>query len=90
MISRRVAGETVLVPIGSRTDDPEAKAARLFVLNETGDLLWERLGSPRTLEDLARILTAEFDASEEQARADVEQFLTAMHDISAVERVGGE
>ena len=36
MIARRVAGETVLVPLAARASDPEFKSARLFVLNETG------------------------------------------------------
>ena len=51
VIARRVAGETVLVPLAARTSDPEYKAARLYVLNETGEYLWSLLDSPRSFAD---------------------------------------
>ncbi len=88
MIARRVAGETVLVPLAARASDPEFKSARLFVLNETGGipLVASRLApiEPRT--------GAELDTSSSKprpgrAQADVEVFLVALRDIGAVRQV---
>lgn len=87
MIARRVAGETVLVPLAARAADPEFKSARLFVLNETGEYLWSLLDSPRSTREMAQNLTVEFETAETRAQADVEVFLAALRDIGAVREV---
>ena len=84
IIARRVAGETVLVPLAKRAEDPELKSARLYVFNETADYLWSLLESPRTAEELARNLTLEFETTAGRAHADVDAFLVALRDIGAV------
>ena len=87
VIARRVAGETVLVPLAARTSDPEAKSARLYVLNETGEYLWSLLDSPRSSIELAQNLTLEYQIAASRAHSDVEVFLAALHDIGAVRQV---
>ena len=87
VIARRVAGETVLVPLARRTDDPEFKSARLYVLNETGEYLWSLLDTPRTTADLARNLTTAFETTAGRAHSDVGVFLAALRDIGAVREV---
>ena len=85
--ARRVAGETVLVPLAARASDPEFKSARLFVLNETGEYLWSLLDTPRSSLELAQNLTLEFETPVGPAHADVEAFLAALHKIGAVHQV---
>ena len=87
VIARRVAGETVLVPLAKRTDDPEFKSARLYVLNDTGEYLWSLLDKPRTTVDLARNLTLAFETTAGRAHSDVDMFLAALRDIGAVHEV---
>ena len=87
VIARRVAGETVLVPIASRSDDPEFKRARLYVLNETGEYLWSLLDSPCSSHELAQNLTREFDTADAGAQSDVEVFLAALRAIGAVREI---
>jgi hypothetical protein len=87
VIARRVAGETVLVPLAVRASDPEFKSTRLFVLNETGEYLWSLLDSPRSSLELAQNLTVEFETAPGRAQADVEVFLVALRDIGAVREV---
>ena len=87
VIARRVAGETVLVPLTARTSDPEFKSARLYVLNETGEYLWSLLDTPRSSLELAQNLTLEFETATGRAHADVEVFLAALRDIGAVRQV---
>src|SRR5689334_3903662 len=87
VIARRVAGETVLVPVAPRAENPEYKSARLYVLNETAEYLWSLLGSPRSSSDLAQNLTLEFETAADRAHSDVEAFLAALRDIGAVRQV---
>ncbi|HUQ82035.1 MAG TPA: PqqD family protein [Gemmatimonadaceae bacterium] len=89
IIARRVAGETVLVPVASRAAEPEYKSARLYVLNETGEYLWSLLDRPRTASDLARNLTLAFETTAGRAHSDVDVFLAALRDIGAVHEVTG-
>jgi hypothetical protein len=86
-IARRVAGETVLVPVTARAENTEFKSARLFVLNETGEYLWTLLDSPRSSADLAQNLTLEFETAADRAHSDVATFLAALRDIGAVREV---
>src|SRR5215204_4600982 len=87
IIARRVAGETVLVPLAKRAENPEFKSARLYVLNETGEYLWSLLDNPRTTADLARNLTLAFETTAGRAHSDVETFLAALRHIGAVREV---
>jgi hypothetical protein len=87
VIARRVAGETVLVPLAKRTNDPEFKSARLYVLNDTGEYLWSLLDKPCTTVDLARNLTFAFETTAGRAHSDVDVFLAALRDIGAVHEV---
>ena len=86
--ARRVAGEMVLVPAATRATDPNAKSAKLYVLNETGEHLWSLLGEARTAAELARKLSDEYETTAEQARVDVDAFLESMLGIGAIARHG--
>lgn len=58
-------------------------------LNETGAFLWQRLDQPRAAADLAVILAAEFDVSEDEALGDTEAWLTDMSQEGIVSAVDG-
>lgn len=78
VIGRRIAGETVLVPIvrgelaGGMGD---GEATQFFVLNATGQVLWELLEAPSTADAMAQHLTHTFEVSAEQALVDVTRFI---------------
>lgn len=71
---RKVGGQYVVVALG--------EASRSFNgiirLNDTGRFLWERLSSDITVEQLCEALLAEYDVTEEQARADVSEFVQTL------------
>jgi hypothetical protein len=87
MMSRRVAGEMVLVPIAARTVDADTRAAELFVLNATAERLWEMLASPPTEPELARNLIVEFEVDPVRPREDTSPFVRALLEIGALEVV---
>lgn len=72
VVTRRVAGELVLVPVAGAS---QARDTRFFVLNESAERLWSLLDAPRTPDELARHLTNEFEVDGSRARADVDAFL---------------
>jgi hypothetical protein len=78
IVARRVAGEMLLVPLGVRTVAEQRRTAELFVLNETGERLWELLANPVTVSELARNLMNEFEVSPEAALADALAFVEAL------------
>ena len=86
VVARRVAGETVLVPVGIRRPG-EQRVADLYVLNATAERLWQWLAEPAAETDLARNLMAEYEVNAEMARTDVSAFLASLAAIDAVHPV---
>src|SRR5271156_4817909 len=77
VVSRRVAGETLIVPVRGKVGD----LASIYSFNETGSLIWQTLESPKPLADLIDAIQQEYAVSHEQAERDVKQFLN--HPLSA-------
>jgi hypothetical protein len=71
VVQRTVAGEAFLVPVRGRLADLQ----ELFVLNEVGSWIWERLDGRTSQEAITESLTAEFGVEAAQARRDLEEFL---------------
>ncbi len=71
LIKRSIAGETVLVPVGRTVYE----ANGLFVLNELGDFLWERLPEAENEEQLLASILEEYEVDEHTARRDLRIFL---------------
>ncbi len=71
VVSRRIAGETLIVPVRGKVGD----LASIYSFNATGSLIWETLESPKTLADLINAVQQEYAVSSEQAEQDVKQFL---------------
>lgn len=53
---------------------------KYYNLGETGGHIWELLEQPTSLSDLLNALTAEYDVSPEQCKADVLAFLQQLAD----------
>lgn len=70
-ITRKIAGETVLVPTGTAAADFNG----IITLNDTALFIWESLAEDLTPEELLSRLLEEFDTEEETARKDMEEFL---------------
>lgn len=71
VITRQLAGETVLVPI--RQD--QADFQKVHMLNETGAAVWEALATPRDLDELIDELAERFGADRAVVAADVRELL---------------
>ena len=85
-VTRKVAGEVVVVPVLAAAQKPEPGGPQLdfFVLNESAQLLWEYLAASRSMRDLARELMNSYQISEERALADCASFLASLKEMGAV------
>lgn len=64
LVKRNIAGDVILVPIG----DASLELKGLVTLNETGELLWDRLPQAADAADLAAALRAEMWTSPRRCR----------------------
>ena len=67
VMSRVVGDDTVLLDLAS---------GMYFGLDGVGNSIWESISEGRSLADTAEAIVAEYDVTEEQARADVIEFVT--------------
>lgn len=74
-ILRSVAGETVVLPVGSGLD-----LNMMITLNDTGAFLWEKLGSETDEAALVAALLAEYDVDQETAKEAVSAFVKKLND----------
>jgi hypothetical protein len=68
VVAREIEGDIVIIPLVAGIGDEDDE---LFTLNETGKAIWQRLDGERTLGDVAKALTEEFDAPLADLQADV-------------------
>jgi hypothetical protein len=71
MVSRRVAGETLIVPVRGKVGD----LASIYSFNQTGSIIWQSMESPKTLRELTSAVQQEYAVARDQAEKDVKQFL---------------
>lgn len=77
LVKRDIAGDTILVPVGKTVYD----ANGLFVLNELGSFLWDRLPEAETEEELLQAVLAEYEVTEDVARKDLRIFLDRLREM---------
>jgi hypothetical protein len=68
VVARLIEGQLLIVPLVSGVGDLEDE---LYTLNETGRAIWEKLDGSRTIDQVAREMSCEFDVAEDAARLDV-------------------
>lgn len=81
VVSRVVAGETLIVPVRGKVGD----LASIYSFNETGSLIWKMLETPRAISELVEAVTHEFDVDMERGEQDVKQFVSEMLLVGLVE-----
>ncbi|MFC1837612.1 PqqD family protein [Thermodesulfobacteriota bacterium] len=72
IISRDIAGETILVPIRGNLADMQY----IFTLNPVGIFIWEQLEGEKNLAEILESLLEHFETSREQAETDMLEFIS--------------
>lgn len=76
-----VAGSHLLVPVGKQTADFNGVVS----LNDMAVVLWNLLENDTTPEALLAVVLAEYDVPEEQAKADIADFLHQLRKLGCLE-----
>jgi hypothetical protein len=79
-VMRRIAGETILVPLAGNVADLDS----IYVLDEVRSAVWDLLDGRSTPADIAEALCLAYDVRQDQATDDVTRLLEAMHDANLV------
>lgn len=73
-VTRRIAGETILVPVTGTVADLDA----VYTLNDVGSFIWHLIDGRRSAQALAEAVSAEYDVTLERAAQDVDELLAAL------------
>lgn len=79
-IARDIAGELVLVPIGTAAKN----YGGLVTCNEVGAFIWKELENGMNMDELVSAILDEFEIDEKTAREDAEEFVAKLKEISAI------
>lgn len=78
LILREIAGEHILIPVG----ETALHIKGMISLTESGALLWKKLQTECTEDDLVRAVLEEYDVDHETAAADVTSFLDQLRTLN--------
>ena len=73
-VTREIAGETIIVPVRSHTNDLDS----IYTLNELGTLIWQLLDGRTNVDQIVEAVCREYDISPEDARRDTLDFLQSL------------
>jgi len=80
IVSRKIAGEHILVPIRQKAGELNS----IFTLNEVASRIWELFDGEKQLEEIRNTIVEEFEVSLKEAEADLFEFLQQLEEIDAV------
>jgi hypothetical protein len=83
IVSRDVAGETIVVPICRGAGDLES----VYMFNPLGRELWGQLAEARTAEELTSWVAARYGVGAEQAFADVHEYLAELRQAGLIQTI---
>jgi hypothetical protein len=84
VVSRVIAGETLIVPISKGVGD----LASIYSLNPVASKIWETISRPRAMDEIVQVIAWEFAAESKQIEHDVEAFLVELESAGLVSHVG--
>ena len=80
LIKREIAGDTILIPVGKTIYE----ANGMFVLNELGSFLWDRLPQAETEGELCDAVLEEYEVSRDVAEQDIGEFLEKLRKMNII------
>jgi hypothetical protein len=83
IVTRLIAGETLLVPIYGELANME----KIFSLDPVAAFIWEQLDGKKRLKDIRDGLLDAFDVEKEQAETDILEFVGELLEAGLIENV---
>ncbi|MCX8038355.1 MAG: PqqD family protein [Candidatus Sumerlaeia bacterium] len=82
LVTREIAGETLIVPVSGNVADLES----IYTLNEVGGVIWSLLDGQHNDDQIVDAVCAEFDVERDRAQADVAALLASLREAGLIER----
>jgi len=83
IVSREVAGETIVVPICRGVGDLDS----VYTFNPLGRSLWSLLEESQTTEELASWVASRYQVDTKQALKDVQSYLAELQEIGLIRTI---
>ena len=80
IVTRGIAGETLLVPIRDKLADMQ----RIFALSSVAEYVWQELDGEKNLGEIRDGILATFDVEQEQVDADLKEFMAELLDAGLI------
>ena len=80
LIKRNIAGDVILVPVGSASLDLKG----LITLNEAAEVIWDALPEAEAADDLVKAITEVYDVDAETAAQDVNALLEKLRELDII------
>lgn len=81
LIKREIAGDVVLVPVGKTVYE----ANGLFILNDVGAFLWDKLPQAEDEDVLLEAVLREYEVTPETAKEDITAFLRKLREMDIID-----
>ena len=79
---RKMCSSSIVVAVGKDSADFNG----MITLNESGELLWNKLADGAEADELVSLLLSEYDIDEATARADVNEFIKKIEGAGFLEK----
>lgn len=83
-VTRRIADETIIVPVVGGVGDLDA----IFTLNDVGSHIWRLIETPTTVHAIVEEIGREFDVPSDRAEHDVAEFLDKLAEAGLIRPLG--
>lgn len=74
VVSRVIAGETLIVPVRGGVGD----LASIYGLNPVATAIWNVISEPRTTDEIVQVIQQEYEVQSNAVLSDLEAFLSEM------------
>ena len=81
-VLRRIADETILVPVSNEMADLDA----VYTMGEVGRQIWEMIDGATTSHQIAQAIRERWKIDPDRAEADVNEFLASLEEAGLVTR----
>ncbi len=82
IVTRKIAGETLLVPIRGQV----ANMQKVFALNEVAEFIWSRIDGKRSLATIRDGILSDFSAEKAQVEADIRELIAQLQESGLIEK----
>ena len=79
-VFRQIDNKTILVPIKDNVGDMNC----IYNLNAMGAFIWQNIKCKNSVSDIKKMIVSEFEISESQAEADLNEFVNDLKEIEAI------